>query len=167
MNESIRAPELRVISETGEQIGVMSKTAALQLSEQENKDLIIIASQATPPVAKLIQYSKFKYQQQQKKQEEKRASKKSEIKELRLSPFIAEGDLNSRIDRVREFLEDGFKVRLHVRFKGREITKKDFGYEVMHKVIEAISDVGQVEIEPKISGKMLTGQLMPGVKKSQ
>lgn len=139
----------------------MSKQAALQMAEEQNKDVVLISATANPPVAKLIEYSKHKYQQQQKKQEEKRATKKSDIKELRLSPFIAEGDLQSRIDRVREFLEDGFKVRLHVRFKGRQITKKDFGQDVLDKIFAAVTDIGQVEIAPKMQGKMLSGQLMP------
>ncbi len=134
------------------------------MAEEQDKDIILIAATAKPPVAKLIQISKHKYQQQQKRQEEKRATKKSDIKELRLSPFIADGDLESRIDRVREFLEDGFKVRLHVRFKGRQITKKDFGMDVLTRIFDAVNDIGQVEIEPKMQGKMLTGQLMPAPK---
>jgi translation initiation factor IF-3 len=141
----------------------MSKQEALLLAEEQNKDVVLIAAQADPPVAKLIQISKHKYQMQQRKQEEKRSTKKSDIKELRLSPFIAEGDLSSRIDRVREFLEDGYKVRLHVRFKGRQITKKDFGQDVLTKIFTAVADVGQVEIEPKMLGKMLTAQLMPAL----
>jgi translation initiation factor IF-3 len=165
MNQQIRAPEVRLINDQGELIGVVSKSEALQMADEQDKDVILIAPNAAPPVAKLIQYSKFKYQQQQKKQEEKRSSKKSDIKELRLSPFIAEGDLESRIDRVREFLEDGFKVRLHVRFKGREITKKDFGEDVMTKVIVAVSDISAVEIPPKMQGKMMSAQLMPSGKK--
>jgi translation initiation factor IF-3 len=165
MNQQIRAAEVRLISDTGEQIGVVSKSQALQLADEQDKDVILIAPTAQPPVAKLIQYSKFKYQQQQKKQEEKRASKKSDIKELRLSPFIAEGDLDSRIERVREFLDDGFKVRLHVRFKGREITKKEFGQDVISRVISAVSDISAVEMEPKMQGKMMSAQIMPTGKK--
>src|SRR5690606_23619789 len=161
MNQQIRAPEIRLITETGELIGVVSKSEALQMADEQDKDVILIAPNAQPPVAKLIQYSKFKYQQQQKKQEEKRSSKKSDIKELRLSPFIAEGDLDSRIERVREFLEDGFKVRLHVRFKGREITKKDFGQDVISRVITAVADISSVEMEPKMQGKMMSAQIMP------
>ena len=165
MNQQIRAAEVRLISDTGEQIGVVSKSQALQLADEQDKDVILIAPTAQPPVAKLIQYSKFKYQQQQKKQEEKRASKKSDIKELRLSPFIAEGDLDSRIERVREFLDDGFKVRLHVRFKGREITKKEFGQDVISRVISAVSDISAVEMEPKMQGKMMSARIMPTGKK--
>lgn len=165
MNQQIRAAEVRLISDTGEQIGVVSKSQALQLADEQDKDVILIAPTAQPPVAKLIQYSKFKYQQQQKKQEEKRASKKSDIKELRLSPFIAEGDLDSRIERVREFLDDGFKVRLHVRFKGREITKKEFGQDVISRVISAVSDISAVEMEPKMQGKMMSAQIIPTGKK--
>jgi len=165
MNQQIRVPEVRLITETGELIGVLSKSEALQMAEEQDKDVILIAPNAAPPVAKLIQYSKYKYQQQQKKQEEKRSTKKSDIKELRLSPFIAEGDLESRIDRVREFLEDGFKVRLHVRFKGREITKKDFGADVIGRVMLAVADISTVEIPPKMQGKMMSAQLMPSGKK--
>lgn len=152
---------MRLIDEKGGQIAVISKAEALEMAKEQNKDLVLIAEAATPPVVKLIAYSKFRYQVQQKKQEEKRSNKKTDIKELRLSPFIAEGDLNSRIDRVRDFLESGFKVRLHVRFKGRQITKTDFGDSVLNRIIEKITDVGQVEIEPKMQGKMMTCQLMP------
>lgn len=152
---------MRLINEKGEQIGVMSTQEAINLAEEESKDVILIAMKADPPVAKLIEYSKHKYQQQQKKQAAKKSAKKSDIKELRLSPFIADGDLDSRIDRVKEFLEDGYKIRLQVRFKGRQITRKEFGYKVIEKITNAVADNGQLEMEPKLQGKVLTAQLMP------
>lgn len=143
----------------------MPTKQAIAMAEDEEKDVILIAPKAKPPVAKLIEYSKHKYQQQQKRQQQKKNNRKTDIKELRLSPFIAEGDLDSRIEKVRDFLTNGYKVRLHVRFKGRQITRKEFGFDVVNKVISAVSEEGQVEMEPKMQGRMLTCQLMPATNK--
>lgn len=167
MNEQIRSAEVRVIDSKGNQIGVLSRDAALAMAEEQEKDLILVTAQANPPVAKIIEASKHKYQQEQRIQEVRKSSKVGEIKELRLSPFIAAGDLESRTKRVREFLEDGHKVRLMLRFKGREITKKEFGHDVMDKLYQAVSDVGQIETPAKLNGKMLMMQLMPAKKKKE
>ncbi len=165
MNEDIRANEVRVLSDRGEQIGVMPKDEAIRLAEEQEKDLILIVAKAQPPVAKIIEESKHKYQQQQQKQKQRQSGKGSEIKELRLSPFIAEGDLLARTKRVRKFLEGGDKVRLLLRFRGREITKKEFGENVLNKIYEAVEDVARIEMEPKLQGKVMTMQLMPEKKK--
>ena len=165
MNEDIRASEVRVLSDRGEQVGVMSTAEAIRLAEEQEKDLILIVAKAEPPVVKIIEESKHKYQVQQLKQKQRMSGKGSEIKELRLSPFIAEGDLMARTKRVRQFLEDGDKVRLLLRFRGREITKKEFGENVLHKLYDAVSDVARIEIEPKLQGKVMTMQLMPEKKK--
>ncbi len=165
MNDQIRATEVRVIDSRGNQVGVLSRDTALAMAQEEGKDLVLVTAQANPPVVKIIEASKHKYQQEQRQQEVRKASKVGEIKELRLSAFIASGDLESRIKRIREFLEDGHKVRLLLRFKGREITKKEFGNDVMDKVVAAVSDVGQVETPAKLNGKMLSMQLMPAKKK--
>lgn len=165
MNEGIRAPEMRLISQFGEQIGVLTRQQALDLAEREGKDLVMISEQAQPPVVKLIELSKFKYQLQQKKQEEKKSAKGNTIKELRLTPFIASGDLVARINRTREFLEEGNKVRLQMKFKGREITKQEFGTNVFQRIFDAVGDVGRVEIAPKLMGKIMSAQLTPLGKK--
>ena len=166
MNHNIRVPEVRVIDQYGEQLGVMPTDAALRRAEEETKDLIMISDKAVPPVVKLIEFSKFRYQEEQKKKEDTRkASTGSNLKELRLTPFIAAGDLDSRIERVREFLEDGDKVRLHVKFRGREVTKPEFGKQVLQKIFDAVADVGKVETEPKLAGKFMTAQIMPTGKK--
>ncbi|MCD8484250.1 translation initiation factor IF-3 [Candidatus Woesebacteria bacterium] len=165
MNEDIRASEVRVLTDRGDQIGVMSKEEAIRMAEEQEKDLILIVATAKPPVVKIIEESKHKYQQQQQKQKQRVSGKGSEIKELRLSPFIAEGDLLARTKRVRKFLENGDKVRLLLRFRGREITKKEFGENVLNKVYEAVEDVARIEIEPKLQGKVMTMQLMPEKKK--
>lgn len=165
MNEMIRASEMRLIDQFGGQMGVFSREEAFALAEREEKDLILISDKATPPVVKLIDYSKFKYQLQQKKQEEKKGTKGNVIKELRLTPFMASGDLEARINRVREFLEEGNKVRLQMKFKGREITKQEFGTNVFKKIFDAVSEVGRVEIEPKVTGKFMSAQITPTGKK--
>lgn len=162
VNEQIRAPELRLIDEKGGQIGIVSREAALRMAEEEEKDLVLIAAQANPPVVKLIDISKHKYQLQEKQKETGKANRgANSIKELRLTPFIAAGDLDARINRAREFLEDGFKVRFFVRFKGREITKKEFGEQVITKVFQALAEVSTIEIAPKMEGRNMTAQLMP------
>ncbi len=165
MNEYIRAAEIRLIDQFGGQLGVFSRQQALELAEQEGKDLVMIADKANPPVVKLIEFSKFKYQLQQKKQEEKKGTKGNVIKELRLTPFMASGDLEARIARVREFLEENNKVRLQMKFRGREITKQEFGVNVFQRIFDAVSDVGRVEITPKLMGKMMSAQITPAGKK--
>jgi translation initiation factor IF-3 len=152
---------MRLISERGEQLGVMTKPEALARAEQEGKDLVLITDKANPPVVKLIALSKHKYQQQQKSQEEKKASRAADTKELRLSPFMAQGDLDARIARTREFLTDNHKVKLQMKFKGREITKKEFGEAVFKKLFSAVADLGGVEIPPKLLGKVMFAQITP------
>jgi translation initiation factor IF-3 len=165
MNEAIRSSEMRLIDQFGEQLGVFSRQSALELAEREGKDLVMITEKAVPPVVKLIEFSKFKYQLQQKKQEEKKGSKGNVIKELRLTPFMASGDLEARINRIREFLEENNKVRLQMKFKGREITKQEFGMSVFTRIFTAIEDVGRVEIAPKLLGKVMSAQITPTGKK--
>lgn len=165
MNEAIRSAEMRLIDQFGEQLGVFSRQQALEMAEREGKDLVMITEKALPPVVKLIEFSKFKYQLQQKKQEEKKGSKGNVIKELRLTPFMASGDLEARINRIREFLEENNKVRLQMKFKGREITKQEFGMNVFTRIFTAVEDVGRVEIAPKLLGKVMSAQITPTGKK--
>lgn len=153
---------MRVIDSKGEQIGVLSRQEALDMAREQHQDLILIAEGANPPVVKLIELSKHKYREQQKRQEDAKSAKVSEVKEIRLSPFIAAGDLESRIAKTREFLEDGDKVRVVMRFKGRQVTKADdFGKRVFDHVFTAVSDLGRIEIEPKLQGKFMSGQVTP------
>jgi len=165
MNEAIRSSEMRLIDQFGEQLGVFSRAAALEMADREGKDLVMITEKALPPVVKLIEFSKFKYQLQQKKQEEKKGSKGNVIKELRLTPFMASGDLDARIKRIREFLEENNKIRLQMKFKGREITKQEFGMNIFTRIFDAVSDVGRVEIAPKLLGKVMSAQITPAGKK--
>lgn len=143
----------------------MTKDEALRKARELGVDIVEIAPKAVPPVAKLIEFSKFKYQQQQKEQDEKKKTKISEIKELRMTPVMAQGDFDVRMKKARKYLEDGDKVRLVVKFQGRQIARKDLGERVIHKAVEQLSDCSQMEIQPKLMGKLLMMQLTPVKKK--
>lgn len=166
-NEQIRAPELRVLNRQGEQIGVMTRQDALNMAREEEKDLVEIAGQATPPVVKLIEFHKFLYEQKKKKKEEKRKNVASETKQLRFGPFIDDHDLDVKIRRAKEFFEDGDKVKFIVRYKGRQMARKEAGYEVMKRVIENLEGFGKVEREPKMEGRQLTMLMARDTQKSK
>lgn len=160
-NERIRYPEVRVISETGEQLGIMTTAEAQAKARAVEKDLVLITERAKPPVVKIIELAKFKYQYQQRESENRKKAKKQDIKEVRFTPFMGEGDFESRLKKVVTFLNKGDKVRLSLQFKGRAILKKEFGYDMFARVIQATEDIGKVEIEPKLMGKKLIAQLIP------
>lgn len=166
-NKYIRFPEVRVISERGEQIGVMPTSEALEKAKEAKKDLVLITSQAKPPVTKIIELAKYKYQQQQKAAESRKKAKQQDIKEVRFTPFMGDHDFETRLKKVTKFLEGGDKVRLTIQFRGgRQLTKKDFGYEAMDKIVEATKEIAEVEIEPKMMGRKMMAQLMPTKKQS-
>ncbi len=160
-NQFIRADEVRVIDEKGEQVGVMPTREAIARAKEQDKDLVLITGQTNPPVAKIIELAKYKYQLQQKNAASRKKSKSQDIKEVRFTPFMGAGDFESRLKKVKSFLEKGDKVRLSLMFKGRAITKKEFGYDIFANVIEATKDMAAVEMEPKLLGKKLIAQLMP------
>lgn len=161
VNERIFAHTLRVLDSLGKQIGVLSKFEALTKARQEGLDLVEVAPMAKPPVAKIIDFKKFIYQEAKKKKEEKKKSKVSETKELRLGPFMNDHDLQVVIRRSREFLEDNDKVRLVLKFMGRQIAHPEFGKEIMQKVIAAVLDVSKVDREAHFEGPQLITLLSP------
>lgn len=161
VNERIQFPEVRVISDLGEQLGVLSTRAAIEKAREEGKDLVLVTASAVPPVAKIITLAKYKYQQQQKDADNRKKAKKQDLKEVRFTPFMGEGDFQSRLKKVVTFLTKGDKVRLSLQFKGRAILKKEFGYDQFTKVFQATEKIGKVEMEPKIMGKKLIAQLTP------
>ncbi|HZZ98574.1 MAG TPA: translation initiation factor IF-3, partial [Candidatus Saccharimonadia bacterium] len=165
INQFIQASELRVLDQFNKQLGVMTKSEALQKANELGVDLVEIAPSAKPPVAKLIDFAKFKYQIAQKAQEDKRKTKISEIKELRMTPVIAQGDFDARMKKARKFLEGGDKVRLNVKFAGRMITKKEYGEKVLKRAVDQLSDISMVEIPAKLIGKFMMMQLSPVKKK--
>jgi translation initiation factor IF-3 len=159
INSRIFASPLRLLDNEGKQIGVVSKDEALRLAQEQELDLVEIAATAKPPVAKLIDFNKFLYQQAKKKQEEKKKAKSSETKEIRLGPFMSDNDLQVMIRRGREFLEDGDKIRLVVRFRGRQITRSEFGKGVINKVVDALADISKIDREPHFEGRQLVAML--------
>lgn len=153
INQYIQAKEVRVIGEDGKQVGVMPIFNAIQEARKREVDLIEIGPNATPPVCKLMDFKKFKYQEAKKEREAKKGIKGGELKEIRLTPFIAKNDLDFRLKRTREFLEEGNKVRLTVRFVGRQLAHREFGQKVLEKAIGNLSEIAQVESEPKWLGR--------------
>jgi translation initiation factor IF-3 len=165
VNDRVFASPLRVLDSEGKQIGLLTKNEALDHAIALGLDLVEIAPQASPPVAKIIDYKKFLYQEEKKKREEKRKAKVSETKEIRLGPFMSNNDLQVMVKRGREFLEEGDKVRMVLKFKGRQITHPEFGHQVMGKAIDALSDLSKVDREPHLEGKQLIGLVSPERKK--
>jgi translation initiation factor IF-3 len=161
INSEIRSPELRVIGDDGKQLGVMKREEALQKAQDEGVDLIEIAPLAVPPVAKIIELGKFKYQEEKRRKKEKKSSKPSELKEIRFSPFIAENDFNTRIERVKEFLEDKHKVRIVVVFMGRQMGSKPVGYELLKRINKLFDGRIAIDMEPKFIGRHLAMVISP------
>lgn len=165
INERIYATTLRVIDDTGKQIGVLSKFEALEKARNAGLDLVEIAPLAKPPVAKIIDFKKFLYQEEKRKREEKRKTKSSDTKEVRLGPFMSDNDLGNMIKRCREFLTEGNKIKLVVKFRGREVTRSEFGRIVMDKVIAAVQDISKVDREAKMEGRQMVAVVSPERKK--
>ena len=161
INQYIQAEKVRVIDEQGKQMDVMSLAQALQKAAETKKDLVEVAPKAVPPVCKIIDFKKFKYQEAKKEQEEKKRSKRTELKEIRLGLFMAENDLNFRLNHAEKFLKEGHKVKISLRLKGREITKKDLGLNLINRAVEKIIPFGKVEVEPKFLGKQIELILTP------
>jgi len=139
----------------------MSRDEAIFKARQANLDLILVAEKAKPPVAKIIDFNKFKYQEQQKLKEGKKKDKTQDQKEIRFTPFIAQGDFATRISRVKEFLTDGHKVKMTVKFTGRQITRKEFGFELLKKAAKQLIEFGTQQTEPKLQGKLLWITIAP------
>ncbi len=160
-NERIFASTLRVLDGEGKQIGVLSKFEAINKAREEGLDLVEIAPMAKPPVAKIIDFKKFLYQEEKKKREEKKKAKVSETKEVRLGPFMSDNDLGVMTKRARDFLEDGDKVRLVVNFSGRQIAHPEFGHQILDKVLKDLENVSKVERERHLEGRKLICLISP------
>lgn len=152
---------MRVIGEGGKQVGVVTIKKALELAKKAKSDLVEIAPKAKPPVVKITEYGKFKYDQEKKLRKEKKRSKPLDLKEVRLSPFIGEHDFNTRFERIKEFLQEKHKVRVVVKFKGRQMGSKKYGYELMSKVLGKVGENITVDMQPKFIGRHLTMVISP------
>ncbi|MDO4544871.1 MAG: translation initiation factor IF-3 [Bacillota bacterium] len=161
INEEIRAKELRVIDTDGTQLGVMSRQEALDLSEEKKLDLVCISPKANPPVCKILDYGKYKYELQKKEKEAKKKQKNTQVKEIRLSTFIEDHDIMVKARTGSKFLKDGDKLKVSLRFRGRERDYVARGMEVMNKFAEAVSDVSEIDKKPNFEGRSLTMILTP------
>ena len=154
--EQIRDREVRVIGEDGEQLGIMSPRDAMKLAEEAGVDLVKIAPTAKPPVCKIVDYGKFKYEQTRKEKEAKKKQKVIDVKEIRLSPNIDTNDLNTKVNAARKFLSKGDKVKVTLRFRGREMAHMQSSKRILTEFGENLSDVAVVEKEPKVEGRSMT-----------
>ncbi len=153
-NYRIEAATLRVIDHEGKQVGILSKEEALRQAQTAGLDLVLIAPQAKPPVAKIIDFKKFLYQEEKKLKEAKKGIKKSIVKDIKISLFIAPTDLERLIDKTKEFLTEGNQVRLNLGLKGREVVKKDMAFALMKRFIAELGEVN-VSKEPRIEGRVI------------
>jgi len=161
INQYITAPQIRLIDENNKQIGILSLYDARQKSQETNLDLVEIASKAKPPVVKLIDFAKFKYQEAKKEKNSKKGSRGGELKEIHMKPFIGQSDYETRIKKARKFLSTGNKVKLCVKFLGRQITKKEFGYKLVERFQKDLEDISTPEGNTKLTGKNLFLTLTP------
>ena len=156
INEQIRDKEVRVIGENGEQLGVMPSREALRLAEEAGLDLVKIAPTAKPPVCKIVDYGKFRYEQAMKEKEARKKQKIIEIKEIRLSPNIDTNDLNTKMNAARKFISKGDKVKITLRFRGREMAHMANSKHILDDFAEALSDIASIEKAPKVEGRSMT-----------
>jgi translation initiation factor IF-3 len=156
INEQIRDREVRLIGEDGQQLGVMSSKEAMKLAEEAGLDLVKIAPTATPPVCKIVDYGKYKYEQLRKEKEARKKQKVVEIKEIRLSPNIDTNDLNTKVSAARKFLEKGNKVKVTLRFRGREMAHMNSSKHILDDFAESLKEVAIVDKAPKVEGRSMT-----------
>ena len=156
INGQIREKEVRVIGEHGEQIGVLSIQEAMRMAEEAEVDLIMVAPKAAPPVCRLADYGKYRYEQRRKEKEAKKKQHVVEIKEIRLSPNIDTNDLNTKVAAARKFLSKGDRVKLTLRFRGREMAHMSASKHILDDVAEMLSDIANVEKAAKVEGRTMT-----------
>jgi translation initiation factor IF-3 len=167
VNHQIRAREVRLIDENGQQIGILPVKEALQIAQERDLDLVEIAPQAKPPVCKIMDYGKFKYELKKKEREARKKQREHsiEVKDIRMKVRIDEHDLQVKLKHMREFLLDGDKVRVRVRFRGRENVHPELGDKLFKKIMDNLGDICEVEVPPKKEGPFMIFTLAPKRKK--
>lgn len=153
INEEIRAREVRVVSSTGDQLGVMATREALRIALEQQLDLVEVAPTARPPVCRIMDFGKFKYEQQKRDKEAKKKQKVVTVKEVKLRPNIEDHDFNVKLKNAQRFLQDGDKVKVTIMFRGRELSHAELGKQVLLKMAQELKDMVIVEREPKLEGK--------------
>jgi len=166
-NENIRAPKVRVIGESGEQLGVMTLGDAIQMARQQELDLVEVAPNADPPVARMLDYGKLRYLYSKKERESRKSQKSTELREVRFRPNIGQHDLEAKLRKVKEFIGDGAKVKLTVRFRGRESVHQQVGLGLLKRVAEDLKDEIRLEKPPAMEGRALSMILIPNTTKTE
>ena len=161
LNDEIRDKEIRLISDTGEQLGIVSSEEALRIAEERGLDLVKISPQAVPPVCKLMNYGKFRFEQSKKEKEARKNQHVVEIKEIRMSPGIDVGDFNTKLKNAVKFLTEGNRVKVSVRFRGREMAHTEIGRDLLVKFAESCSEVANMEKAAKLEGRNMSMFLSP------
>ncbi len=153
INEQIRLNEVQVISDTGEKLGIMSAREGIDIASQKYLDLVLVSPNGNPPVCKIMNYGKYKFEQSKREKEAKKKQKSLEVKEIRLTPNTEEHDFNFKVKNVRKFLESGSKVKVTVRFRGRELNYVKLGEDILNRFTEELSDIATPEKKPLLEGK--------------
>ncbi|WP_050747993.1 translation initiation factor IF-3 [Peptoniphilus sp. oral taxon 386] len=161
INEDIREKEVRLVDDEGNQVGVVTRVRALEMAEEKKLDLVNVSPNSKPPVCRIMDYGKYRYDMIKKEREAKKKQKVINVKELRLTPSIETNDLKTKANRAKEFLQNGDRVKISVRFRGREMGHTEMGKDVLDDFVELISEYGVVDKKPKIEGKSMIMFLSP------
>ena len=161
LNEEIDFPEIRCVGDDGEQYGLISSQEALKIAEDKGLDLVLIAPDAKPPVCKIMDYGKFRYQQEKKQKEAKKKQKQIEIKEIKLSVKLAINDINYKVKHAKEILKENKHVRFRVFLRGREVSEPQVGFEVLNKVASMLEDVANIDRDYKVEGRYVNMLVTP------
>ena len=156
INEQIRVREVRLIDDLGEQKGIVPTIEALRMAKEKDLDLVEVSPNANPPVCKILDYGKYRFEQEKKLRESKKNQKVLKLKEIRMQPKIGPGDLDTKAKHVQEFLEEGNKVKVTIRFRGRELAHTELGYDVLNEVLKRLTSSYVVEKQPAMDGKFMS-----------
>lgn len=164
INEQIRISPLRLIDDNNEQVGIVERDEALRRAKEAQLDLVEVAPNTRPPVCRIMDYGKWKYQQKKKEQKAKAHSKQSELKEIRLRPGTDDHDIDIKIAKARDFLEEGHKVQFTILFKGRQMAHRELGFDLCKRIVDANQDIAHVEMTPRLQGRRMTMTMAHGAK---
>ncbi|MEZ5226450.1 MAG: translation initiation factor IF-3 [Acidimicrobiales bacterium] len=167
INERIRAREVRVIAANGDQLGIKPLPEALNLARELDLDLVEVADQARPPVCRIMDYGKYKYEAAQRAKESRKKASHITVKEMKYRPKISGGDFETKTKKVEKFLDEGHKVKITIMFRGREVTHPELGRKILDNIAERVDEIGKVEAYPRLDGRNMTMVLAPDKKKQQ
>lgn len=161
MNDKIRVPKVRLIDENGEMVGVVSAKEAIEMAREVELDLVEVSPNAEPPVCKILDYGKYKYQEQKKMAEARKKQKVINVKEIKIRPGIEENDYQVKMRNARKFIGEGDKVKVTMRFKGREMAHQDLGLKLLNRIKEDLEEIAKVDMAPKLEGRQAVMMLSP------